>query len=427
MSRFFTIGLLCVLAVSLGLSGAAAQEQPAAEWPQWRGPNRDGVSADTGLLRQWPAGGPPLVWKATGLGSGYSSISLADGRIYTMGDRQDACYLLALDARTGKEVWAARVGEPKGGGGYPGPRCTPTADGDLVFALGQHGDLVCVRAADGREVWRKNYSTDYGGKKDENWGCSESPLVDGNRLICTPGGKSATMVALDKRTGKEVWKCLVPGCRAGHSSAVVAEVGGVRHYVQLTTGGVIGVRAKDGQLLWKYTKFTPNTANIPTCIVRGDEVFCSAGYRNGGGALLKLTPTGDGGITMNEVYCHSELHNKHGGWVRVGDYLYGDRDDRGQPRCVEWKTGKVVWAKEGRSAGSGSAAITYADGHLYIRYQNGVVVLVAADPNGGYQEKSSFKIPRTEGGPSWPHLVVVGGRLYVREQDQLLCYDVRQK
>ncbi len=417
---------LCLVTGSLA-EGRKEAKAIVKDWPQWRGPNRDGCSPDTGLLKQWPTDGPTLLWKAAGLGAGFSSVSLCDGRIYTLGDRSDACFLIALDTN-GKELWAAKVGEPKGGGGYPGPRATPTIDGDLIFALGQHGDLVCFETGTGKELWRKSYSKDFGGKKDENWGCSESPLVDGDHLICTPGGKQATMVALRKRTGEVVWKTAVPGgAGAGHSSPVAADVAGIRHYVQLTTKGVFGFAVKDGKLLWKYEKFTPNTANIPTCIVQGDEVFCSAGYegKSGGGALLKIKPKGDG-LEAEELYFAKELNNKHGGWVRVGEHLYGDRDDKGRPRCVEWKTGKEVWTKEGRGSGSGSAAIAYADGRLYVRYASGVMALLDASPT-AYKEVSSFRIPRTETGPSWPHPVIIGGKLYVREQETLLCFDVKTR
>jgi outer membrane protein assembly factor BamB len=397
----------------------------ALDWPQWRGPDRNAISKETGLLQSWPEAGPKLVWKISGLGSGYSSVAVSGGRIYTMGDRGEACYLVALEESNGEEKWAVRVGPSRGGGNYPGPRCTPTVARGMVFAVGQFGDVLCARTDDGQVLWRKSFSADYRGKRDQNWGCSESPLVDGDQVILTPGGTLATMVALHRDTGNERWRCLVPGCGAGHSSAVIAEVGGIRHYVQLTTGGVIGVRASDGKLLWHYQKFLNNTANIPTCIVEGDEVFCSAGYENrsGGGALLKLVPEGDG-IRVREIYFDPVLNNKHGGWVRVGDRLFGDRDDRGTIRCVQVKDGKVLWQRQGRRMGS--ASVIYADGRLYVRYQTGIVALVDPDAD-EYREVGSFRIPRSEMGPSWPHLVIANGKLYVREQDELFCYDIQNK
>ncbi len=415
--RKLVLGLMVSVALTSSVAGL--------DWPQWRGPERNAISKESGLMKQWPVGGPRLVMQASGLGSGYSSVAVVGNRVYTMGDQDDACYLLCLEDKGGKKIWATKVGPPKGGGGYPGPRCTPTVADGLVYAVGQFGDVVCVDAATGEEKWRKSFSRDYNGKRDGNWGCSESPLIDGEKVIITPGGSQATMVALNRKTGEEIWRCLVRGCGAGHSSAVVAEVGGIRHYVQLTTGGVIGVRANDGQLLWRYEKFLNNTANIPTCIVQGDEVFCSAGYENrsGGGALLKLIPEGEG-IRIEEVYFDRALNNKHGGWVRVGDRLFGDRDDRGMVRCINAKTGSVIWQKQGR--GGGSAAVMYADGRLYVRYQNGTIALVDPDAD-EYREISSFRIPRQDTGPSWPHLVVSDGKLFVREQDQLFVYDIRER
>jgi outer membrane protein assembly factor BamB len=409
------------------LLAAATEEEAAAvaasgDWPQFRGPKRDGVSDETGMLTEWPKDGPKLVWKATGLGEGFSTVAVAGNRVFTMGDAGGSCQVFAIDRARGTKLWATPIG--KTGGSYAGPRCTPTADGERVYALGQHGDLVCLDAAKGTVRWKKNMQSDFGGRPG-GWSYTESPLIDGERLICTPGGKGATMVALDKTSGKVVWKASVPGDpAAGYSSAVIAEVGGVRHYVQLTADMVIGVAAKDGKLLWQYGKdhFGGNTANIPSPVVNGDEVFCVAGYGRGGG-LVKLTAEG-GKVSAKEVYFKRELNNKHGGVVRVGDYLYGDRDDSGFPYCAAWSDGSVKWPKRERTKGSGSAAITAADGYLYVRYNNGWVALVEATPD-GYREKSTFKIPDSSSN-SWPHPVVAGGRLYLREKDSLWVYDVKQ-
>jgi outer membrane protein assembly factor BamB len=419
-----------VLAVVLDSWPAGGADRPpaAAEWPQWRGPKRDGLSTETGLLRQWPNGGPPLQWKATGLGRGYSSVVLSGGRIFTMGDRNTrgrghAAFVIALDQATGKELWATRVGDPWNDGG---PRCTPTVDGDLLFALTPHGDLVCLETATGKERWRKNLPNDFGGEMMSGWGYSESPLVDGDKLIVTPGGRDATLVALGKATGEVLWKAPVPGGDgAGYASAVVAEVGGVRQYVQLLGRGIVGVAAKDGRFLWRYDRIANTTANIPTPIVRGDLVFCSTGYGTGS-ALLRLAPLGDR-FEAKEVYFLKgrECQNHHGGMVLVGEYVYGGHGhNEGFPICVEFQTGKVAWRQD-RGPGSGSAAVVYADGHLYFRYEDGVMALIEATPE-GYREKGSFKLP-VNGSPSWPHPVVAGGRLYLREQDALLCYDVRRK
>ena len=256
-----------------------------AQWPQFRGPNRDDVSPDRGLLKSWPEGGPPVAWKATGVGGGFSSVAVAGGKVFTMGNRAGQTYLVALNQNDGTPAWSAKVGRAGDNLG-----CTPTVDGDRVYAIGQEGDLVCASVADGAVRWRKNFKTDFGGNCG-GWNYTESPLVDGEKLVCTPGAKDALVVALDKRTGNVLWKCASPfeDATAGYSSVVIAEAGGVRHYVQLAAGGVVGVRASDGKLLWSYGRLGNNTANIPTPIVLKDRVFCIAGYGKGS-ALLQLTP-----------------------------------------------------------------------------------------------------------------------------------------
>jgi outer membrane protein assembly factor BamB len=395
----------------------------AADWPQWRGPNRDGVSMETGLLTSWPTSGPKLLWETKGLGAGFSTVAIAGGRIYTMGDRADACYLICLNEKDGKQVWATKVGRT-GGQRNPGPRGTPTVDDNLVFVVGQFGDVVCVERAGGKEVWRKNFKKDWDGKEDKNWGCSESPLVDGDQVVVTPGGRKATLVALNKKTGKEIWTANVPGNpNAGHASAVIEEVGGIRMYVQTSAGSGFGVNAKDGKVLWTYP--INATAVIPTPIVRGDYVFLDAGYGTGG-ALLKLVPSGDG-VKAEELYgLQKELNNKHGGIVLVGDFLYADTDSQGTPYCADFMTGKVRWKERSRSGGKGSVAVGCADGNLYLHFENGQMVLAKAAPD-GYKELSSFKVPHSGEQPSWTQPVICGGKLYVREQDWLMCYDVRQK
>jgi outer membrane protein assembly factor BamB len=427
MSRFAKFGYLAVCAAALlSLSVLATDLKPApanvkaADWPQFRGPHRDGLSPEKGLLHEWPKDGPPLVFKATGLGAGFSSVSVVGNRIFTMGDVGDSSYVFALDRANGDKVWSAKVGKP--GGNYTGTRCTPTVDSDRVYALGQFGDFVCLDVATGKEIWRKNFPKDFGGQSG-GWNYTESPLIDGDKLVCTPGGKNATIVALDKKTGDVIWKAALND-RADYASIVISEACGVRQYVQLLAGGVVGVAAKDGKFLWKYDRLGHNTANAPNPIVKDDYVFCTAGYDHKGGALLHLTKDGDG-IKATEEYYVEDLRNRHGGVVLVGDYVYGDTDDSGRPFCAEWKTGKVKWQRDKKTPGGGSAAVVYADGDLYLRYQNGYVALVEATPE-GYKEKSTFKIPNCKQ-PSWPHPVVVGGRLYLREQDTLWVYDVRAK
>jgi outer membrane protein assembly factor BamB len=415
---------LAILVAGLSfLAGAPAPKAgtKAAGWPQFRGPNRDNVSPDTKLLTAWPDGGPKLAWKSEGIGAGFSSVSVVGDKIYTMGDKNGAAHLFALDRATGEQRWATKVG--KAGGNYTGTRGTPTVDGKLVYGIGQFGDLVCLDIEKGEEKWRTSFPKDFDGKYMRNWGYAESPLVDGDRLICTPGGTKATVVALDKLTGKEIWRCPA-GDSAGYSSIVISNAAGVKQYVQLTSGGTIGVDAKDGKLLWRYKKTNSGVANIPTPIVLGDRILTAVGYGRGAG-LLTLSKGGETGVTMKEDYFSPKLVNKHGGVTIVGDYAYGDTDDSGHPYCVEWKTGELKWKRDAEGKGRKSCAITYADGHLYCRYENGNVALVPATPD-GYKEVGSFQLPKGRD-PSWPHPVVIGGKLYLREQNTLYCYDVSAK
>jgi outer membrane protein assembly factor BamB len=403
----------------------------AADWPGWRGAKRDAVSAEQGLLQEWPAAGPALAWKATGVGAGLSGVAVAGERLYTIGDEGDAQYLIALDRTNGRLAWKTRLG-PAWKDEFAGARSTPTVDGALVFALGTEGDLVCAEAATGRVVWQKNLEKEYGGRVMTIWKWSESPLVDGDLLVFTPGGPWAAMVAVQKATGQKVWETeempnLGPKGRdgAGYSSIVVSNGAGVKQYVQLMGKGLVGIRASDGKFLWGYNRVANNVANISTPIVRGDYVFASTGYQTGS-ALLKLEKDGDG-VKASEVYFlePGTLQNHHGGLVLVGDHVYaGHGHNKGFPICVDFATGKVTWGGDIRNAGTGSAAVMYADGRLYYRYQNGVVILVEASP-AGYKERGSFTIPDATQ-PSWPHLTVADGKLYVREQDAVYCYDVRR-
>lgn len=397
-------------------------------WPQFRGPQRNAVSSDTGLLTEWPDRGPPLVWQTRGAGRGYASVAIVGDRLYTLGDGLSIAddedeYVVCFRLADGALAWKTRLG-PAWTSGRPdwqSSRSTPTVDGDLLYILTPYGQLVCLESSTGSERWRKHLEDDFGGQKGDKWGYSESVLIDGPRLICTPGGESATMLALDKKSGEELWRTAWPGDPgAGHASAVVSEVGGTRVYVNTTAGGALGVRAEDGRLLWTYP-IDRTTAVIPTPIIRNDLVFFTAGYRRGG-ALLRQVPGQDGTVTVEEVYpLRTELSNKHGGVVLVGDHLYGDSDDQGIPFCAELMTGEIVW--KGRGPGRGSAAVAAADGHLYIRWASGVIALVQATPD-GYDQRGEFSVPGSGDRPSWSHPVIVGGRLYLREDDAILCYNV---
>lgn len=396
------------------------------DWPSFRGPDRTGVSAETGLLTRWPEGGPRLLWETAGAGRGYASLAIVGDSIYTLGDGPSVAddedeYLSCFDRDSGQPRWRLKTGPAwdRGQESWQGSRSTPTVDGDRVYVITPFGELVCA-STDGRELWRRHLMEEFQGRKADSWGYSESVLIDGDRLVCTPGGPEKTMVALNKLTGDELWSAARDEDRgAGHASVVVAEVGGTRVYVQTTGSGALGVRADDGRLLWGY-EIDKTTAVIPTPIVRDDLVFFAAGYRRGG-ALLRQIPDGDG-IRAEEVYpLDPQLANKHGGIVRVGDYLYGDSDDQGIPFCAEFLTGEQQW--KSRGSGRRSASIVAADGHLYIRYSDGTMTLVEATPV-EMREVGSFKIPDSGDPPSWSHPVVLQGRLYLREDDRILCYDV---
>jgi outer membrane protein assembly factor BamB len=429
MLKHISRGALCcaiiVSSFSVSMAARGAGGAKEAYWPQWRGAGRDDVATDKGLLQQWPKDGPALVWTGNKLGDGYSSVLIEAGRIYTTGDRKDGEHLICLSDADGKEIWSKRIGDAWHDGGA---RSTPTTDGKLVYALTPNGDLICLAAEDGADVWRKNLNTDFGGRMMSGWGFSESPLVDGERIICTPGNDDAAMVALDRKTGAALWRAKVKDCGgAGYSSIVKTKAAGVEQYVTVLgkTGGAIGVRAADGKLLWRNATVAGKTANIPTPIVRGDYVFYSTGYEDGGSALLKIVAKGDE-LAAEEVWHKSanDLRNHHGGVVLVGDYLYGGHgQNQGFPFCVNFMTGENSWPKK-RGPGEGSAAVTYADGKLYFRYENGLMALIDADPK-ECKVVSTFKIPEGKV-PSWAHPVVSGGRLYLRDKDRLLCYDVRQ-
>jgi outer membrane protein assembly factor BamB len=423
-ARRTRLGWCTIIALLLATLSADAG---SFDWPQWQGPDRNALCKEIGLLQKWPSNGPPLLWTATGLGEGYSTPSIANGRVFTMGNIKSQECVLALDENDqGKLLWSTPVGPVRAdGGGYPGPRSTPTVDGDLLYALGINGDLVCLEAATGKLRWRKDLVKDYGGHMMSTWGYSESPLVDGEKLVCTPGGRGATLVALDKLTGTEIWKAAVPeGDRAAYSSIVIAEVDGLRQYVQLVGKGVVGIDARNGRFLWRYDRVANKVANIATPIVRGNLVFCSTSYK-AGSALLRLTRHGED-IQMEPVYFlpGTVLQNHHGGLVLVDNYIYGGHgQNAGAPECINLQTGKLMWKKD-HGPGDGSAAVLYADGKIYMRYQNGILALIEASP-AAYHEISKFHLPHNSGKPSWPHPVIANGKLYIRDQDSLMCFDIK--
>jgi outer membrane protein assembly factor BamB len=451
------IALLSLPAAALLLALGSRLRGAPGDWPAWRGPERTGVSAETGLLKEWPKGGPKRLWKITGLGDGHSTVSVAGGRIYVLGTEDGSERLFALSARDGKRLWAADLGaggQSRMGGMARGPLSTPTVDGERVYALSTAGRLVCACADKGKVLWTKNLRKDFGGVKGM-FGYSESPLVDGDKLIVTPGGDKATLVALNKKTGEVIWRSAVTGLvskggkgfggpgkfgkggrfpgrgkggfggmggfgaynAAGYASPVVVEVNKTRQYVQFLTGGVVGVSAKDGKLLWNYDAPSSGMANCSTVLFKDDSVFAASGYGRGGGRA-KLTVNDKGKWKAEQAYFVERMVNQHGGMVLVGDHVYGANES--QLLCVDFKTGEVAW--RARAAGKGS--VVAVDGMIIHRGEDGTVCLVEANPK-GYKERGKFKQPDRSSQMAWPHPVVAGGKLYLRDADTLLCYDLK--
>jgi outer membrane protein assembly factor BamB len=404
--------LILVVAATIALSA-----QTTTDWPQWRGPGRTGISSETGLLQQWPPGGPPVVWTVTTVGGGYGSISVSGDRVFVQGMRNNQSIVSVLNRADGKGLWSKALGPSGGGGGQgPGPRGTPTVDGDRVYVLTESGDLAALRVADGMSLWQRNILRDFGGR-NISWDISESPLIDGNNVIVTPGGRNAGMVALDKMTGRTVWIAKELSDEAGYASPIAADIMGVRTIMTLTGGAGVGVRAGDGKLMWRDGAAANNTANITTPVYGDNKVFYSSSYGTGG-ALLALRAEG-GELRAQQVYFTREMQNHHGGIVLVNGYLYGYNNSI--LTVLDFATGKLAW----RHRAVGKGAVSYADGHLYILSEDNVAGLVEATP-AGYREKGRFTI-RDQGYPSWAHPVISGGRLYLRNQGMLSAYDIRAR
>lgn len=404
------------LVISLGLIGGMVATTLAADWPQWRGPDRTGVSQETGLLKKWSEGGPPLRWKATDIGTGYSAPAISQGKVFLQTTRDDSEYALALDEKTGKQLWSTAIGlvGKNQGPQYPGTRATPTVDGDKLYSLASDGQLTCLDR-DGAKQWSVHLKEDFAGEVGA-WAYTESVLVDGDWVICTPGGSEATLAALDKKTGKVVWKSAVPGGDvADYASIMPIDVNGKKQYVQFMRKGLVGVDAETGKFLWRYDRTIDRGANILTPVVLGNKVF-SAGSRTGGG-LIELSADGDS-IMTKEVYFDRAIAPSIGGAVLYDGHLYGSAGE--SLFCVDFNTGEVKWTE--RSVGP--ASVCMADGRLYARgYNSGDIALIEPTPE-EYREVGRFKQPDLSKVRGWPHPVVANGGLYLRDQSVLLCFDV---
>ena len=410
------LGSLCAVA-------ALHAATPSFDWPQFRGPNRDDISKETGLLKQWPEGGPTKIWSYTEAGTGFAGFSIAGGKLFTMGTRDGSEILICLDAANGKELWTAKLGNIHKDGHGDGPLGTPTVDGDRVYTLGGDGTLVAVKAADGTELWRTTMA-ELGGKTP-GWGYTESVLVDGDKVVCTPGGPKGAMAALDIMTGKPVWQSDKWTDGAQYSSIIAADINGQRQYIQRSLTNVVGIAAKDGDMLWKVP-YDGKTATIPTPIVQGNQVYITNGYGVG-----SFSFTIDQGNQTTMVFDETSGSNKvmknhHGGVILLDGKIYGYSDGPGWT-CQDFKTGALVWSEK-KALGKG--AISYADGHFYcLDETNGDIALIDASPS-GWKEEGRFRLDpqtsiRTQQGRVWTHPVISNGRLYLRDQDLIFCYALK--
>lgn len=399
------------VALVAGLAWPSAQE---AEWHQWRGPNRDGVSTETGLLQRWPESGPPQLWRAEGAGEGYSSFSTSHGRLYTLGARGGTEYVSAFDADTGRKIWEQANGQRFRNDRGDGPRSTPTVDGARLFVFGGAGDLTSYDAASGNRIWTVNVVRDHGGVVPY-WGYSESPLVLADRVLVNVGGRGASVVAFNKDNGDVLWRS--ESDEAGYSSPVLLQTGSLAQVVYFTGRRAMALDARDGRLLWSYPRVANRTANIATPIVRGTQVFLSSDYGTGA-ALLQVRAAGNL-ANADEVYFTRDMRNHHASSVLVGDHLYGFSGSI--LTAMDFATGTVAWRD--RSVGKGS--LIAADNRLYLYSEGGVVALADVTPE-GYTERGRFRIQQGNL-PTWSHPIIANGRLIIRDQDTVYAFDVRRR
>ena len=437
------------LSLSLLATAASGATSESFDWPQWQGPDRNAISKEGGLLKEWPKDGPPLAWKTQGVGGGYGAPSIAGGRLFGMSSRGEDEVVWALSEADGKEVWVTRLGPALTEGmpqGKEGAGCAPTVDGDRLYVLGLSGDLVCLQVLDGKILWQRSLTNDFGGIVP-TWRYNESPLVDGDKVICTPGGKDATLVALNKLTGETIWKTTVaepsggaggergggrPGFRdsgAAYSSAIAFDFEGQRQYAQFTSKALVGVAASDGKFLWRYDRPANRMGiNCSTPLHHDGQVLAASAYGAGGG-MVRLSKDGNGGIKADEVWFSKTMENHHGGMLILDGCLYGSNGGNGGGYlvCLDVATGDVLWNErdpDKRRVTKGSVA--FADGRIFYRTEEGTLLLI--EPNRKeYLERGRFEQPDRTKQPAWTHPVIANGRLYIRDQDTLLCYEVKAR
>jgi outer membrane protein assembly factor BamB len=400
---------VCSSLYGLALLAALA---PAADpgWPDWLGPHRDGKSADTGLLAEWPAAGPRLLWKAEGIGVGFSSVAVVGGKVFITGDKEGKLRITAFDL-AGQPLWTADHGQAKGG--PDGSRASPVIDQGNLYLLNGHGLVGCYDAATGGKKWTRE-AKEFRGSSG-GWGYAESVLIYKNLALFKPGGKNC-IVALDKTSGETVWKS--SGFDAGpeYGSSIAVTFQGHPTIVTGTSRGIFAVDAADGKLLWSSPFSAGNTANCPTPAYADGYVFWSNGY--GRGSICMKLKIEDDQVKADQAWTTQQMECHHGGYVIHKGYVYGNHSDGWA--CLDLKTGKRMWNEHGVGKGS----LCFADGMLYLFSEHdGQAALATCSPT-GLQLTGKVKVKGA--GPSWAHPVVAGGRLYLRYDTNLYCFDVKQ-
>ncbi len=407
---------LAALAVFLSApQPAAAQDAPS--WPEFHGPLRDNLSPETGLLKEWPTEGPRRIWAFSGCGRGFAPVSVADGMLFTTGDFGEEEMILALDL-DGNLKWKVPHGKAWTGA-QPGSRTTPTFRDGTLYQLNPAGVLSAFVAASGEKIWSVDLKERFGARA-RTWGFTENVVVEGDHVLCMPGGPKGRVVALDRKTGETVWANTEISDRAAYSSPIVVTHDGVRQFIALARESVVSVEVKTGKLLWTHKHPSTCDQNVTTPLYRDGKVFVTSGHR-AGGRVVKINPDGR---SVQELWFGTELDNCHGGVVCLDGHLYGSgcRLYKRGLLCVELATGKIKYnARE-----IGKVSITHADGLLYCLGNDSKMALVDVTPERA-KVVSKFKPPWKERPPCLSHPVICGGRLYIRHLGELFVYDVRAK
>ncbi|HCC52612.1 MAG TPA: polyvinylalcohol dehydrogenase [Porphyromonadaceae bacterium] len=420
------IGFLMIMATMITMLIVPGMKLQAQDWPQWRGADRNGVSKETGLNLDWSTQKPPLSWVFRQAGAGYSSPAIVGTTLYCQGAMNEKGFAFALDTKTGNVKWKQELGTESVPDRENCPRGSITVDGDKLYLIRGIGQLHCLSATDGKVLWQKDFTSDFNGKYMSRWGYSESPLIDGNLVICTPGGSDGTMVALDKNTGAVVWRTKEWTDEAGYSSPIVAEVDGVRQYIQQAAKGVAGV-STDGKILWKVDIEGYRTAVIPTPIYDDHLVYVTAGY-NAGCTCIRLIKEGDG-MKAETVYANKNMINQHGGVVLMNGHIYGHSDASGWT-CQNLKTGEKVWSQRNKEGAARGATLGVDNRLLLLDERSGMLAVAEASPE-GWKEVSTMAFPertqmQTTDNMIWAHPVIADGKLYLRDHDLLFCFDLKK-